>query len=384
MSLACRWLALVFCLLAVCAQAAPQQVSERQLAEVRAKIAKLTAGVAKRTQQRDALTAALSRSEKEIASAHTRRRGIKLQQSQARQRLRAIDEERKLQQASLLRETNELARQLRAAYQAGKQERIKMILNQQNPEELGRMLVYYRYLNNARLANLGSLRDGLANLLSLRARAQSENDELEALERAATATLKRLTDAQSERRDLLVKIEKQLQDEGKMLVSLQSQEAELADLLEELSGILADYPISSEAPFSQLRGELSWPVAGQLISDFGEPRAGGRVRSKGIIIGSDAGNEVRAIYHGRVAFSDWLPGLGLLVIVDHGEGLLSLYGYNETLSKSVGDWISPGDVIATVGNSGGQSRPALYFELRKGRNAVNPRPWFKSRPGVVR
>ena len=126
---------------------------------------------------------------------------------------------------------------------------------------------------------------------------------------------------------------------------------------------------------------MTWPIAGALIHDFGQPRAGGDIKWNGVVLAARRGQEVRSIYHGRVAFADWLAGMGLLVIVDHGEGFMTLYGYNETILKNPGDWVAPGDVIATVGESGGQSEAGLYFELRRGTEPLNPRRWITRRPG---
>jgi len=122
-------------------------------------------------------------------------------------------------------------------------------------------------------------------------------------------------------------------------------------------------------------------VAGTLLHDFGQPRVGGQVRWKGVVLAAPRGREVRSVYHGRVVFADWLAGLGLLVIIDHGEGFMTLYGYNETLLKDAGDWVAPGDVIATVGDSGGRPQSGLYFELRQGTKPVNPGQWVTRRPG---
>ena len=158
------------------------------------------------------------------------------------------------------------------------------------------------------------------------------------------------------------------------------QEQVLARLIVELTCILSDYPITSEAPFSDLKGRLTWPVAGTLLHDFGQSRATGSLKWNGVVLAAPRGREIRAIYHGRVIFADWLVGMGLLVIVDHGEGYMTLYGYNETTLKSVGDWVAPGDVIATVGDSGGQSRPGLYFEIRQGTRPLRPGSWVSKRP----
>ena len=127
-----------------------------------------------------------------------------------------------------------------------------------------------------------------------------------------------------------------------------------------------------------MRGKLEWPTNGVLLNDFGQPRAGGSIKWNGVVIGTDQGRDVRAVYHGRVAYADWLPGMGLLLIIEHGDGYMSLYGHNETLYKSVGDWVAPGDVVASAGDTGGRSRAALYFEIRRNGRPENPHGWFRS------
>ncbi len=359
--------------------------SEAQLREVQSRIATLAENVRERTRERDSLTASLADLEQQLAGVQSRRQQLRKDQTAAKKRLQLSEERARLQRESLAGEREELARQLRAAYTSGRQERIKLLLNQKDPAQLGRMMVYYGYLNEERLANIGSLREGLQTLLVLTREADNERQGLERLAKEADALIASLADKRKQRRALLVEIDQRIGEQNQQLAALSRQEQDLATLLSELSSILSDYPISSEEPLSELRGKLAWPVAGTPIRNYGQSRgAGGNVRSKGIVLSADAGTEVRAIYHGRVVYADWLPGMGLLIIIDHGDDLLSLYGYNETLQKVVGDWISPGDVIATVGNTGGQSDNALYFELRNGRSAVNPRPWFRNRPGSDR
>lgn len=358
--------------------------SEKQLREVQSRIERLSRQVAERTAERDALTAGLADIETGIAAAEQRRRELGGEQAAARARLAETEREIARQQTVLAAEHAELARQLRSAYTSGRQERIKLVLNQGSPAELGRMLVYYQYLNDARIDNMSAIEALLGNLASLREDALDTEARLVRLAEQTEALLRSLAADRDARQQLVVKIDRQLADDDALITELRAREQELSALIEELSSILADYPIDAEAPMSSLRGSLTWPVAGTLTSGFGAPRAGGKVRSKGVVLAADAGTDVRAIYHGRVAFADWLPGMGLLIIIDHGEGLMSLYGYNETLQKTVGDWISPGDVIATVGNTGGQSRAALYFELRNGKRAINPRPWFRQAPGAGR
>jgi septal ring factor EnvC (AmiA/AmiB activator) len=154
-----------------------------------------------------------------------------------------------------------------------------------------------------------------------------------------------------------------------------AQEKNLEILISDLINILSDYPINSEESFMDYNGRLDWPVNGKVIHDFGQPRVGGKINWNGVVFAVPRGSEVRAVHYGQIAFADWLTGLGLLVIIDHGDGFMTLYGYNESILKNTGDWVSPGDVIATVGDSGGQRQSSLYFELRKGAKPINPNDW---------
>jgi murein hydrolase activator len=161
------------------------------------------------------------------------------------------------------------------------------------------------------------------------------------------------------------------------LERLHSQQAGLEKLLRELREAMEKYPVEGNDAFAHLRGKLAWPVSGHVLARFGDTRAGG-LKWDGVLVGTERGAPVRAIYQGRVIYADWLPGLGLLTIVDHGDGYLSLYGHNERLYKAVGEKVLAGDAIASAGDSGGSSRPELYFEIRKGGKPVDPRPWFKA------
>lgn len=366
------------------AQAQSRVATEADLAEVRGRIERLTSRVAERTRERDTLTGQLAAVERRLADVQSRRRELRAEQADAGKRLALAEERVRLQREALASERDALGRQLRAAYTSGRQERLKLVLNQRSPESVGRMLAYYRYLNDARLTNITALNDGLAKLAALAADVVAEQENLARLAREAETLIASLAEQRDERRRLVADIDRRLAGEQRELDALAAQEAELKRLVDELSAILSDYPVNAEQPITALRGQLTWPVAGRLVRNFGQSLGGAALRSKGIVLAVESGTEVRAIYHGRVAYADWLPGLGLLMIVDHGDGLLSLYGYNETLTKSVGEWIAPGEVIATVGNTGGQSRPGLYFELRQGTRAVNPRPWFRNRPGAGR
>ena len=279
------------------------------------------------------------------------------------------------------KESTALAAQVRAAYMSGSQEKIRLLLNQRDPATLGRLMAYYRYLNDYRAENIESVIAEIKKLDALKSQIAAEEARLGELAGTRYTELTHLNRSQEERAALLASLRKKIDNEGQEVARLAAQEQDLTRLIAELSSILSDYPISSEEPFSAHKGKLTWPVAGTLLHDFGQPRLGGTIKWNGVVLAAPRGREVRAVYHGRIAFADWLAGMGLLVIVDHGDGYMTLYGYNETILKNTGDWVAPGDVIATVGDSGGQSQAGLYFELRRGKQPVNPRQWVTRRPG---
>jgi septal ring factor EnvC (AmiA/AmiB activator) len=357
------------------------RIKEQELAEVRERIAELTEKIERQTRRRDELGAELGEVEAAIGRARVRLEEVETDVRESRARLDDIARQQAERRGELGAEKERLAGQLRAAYTSGRQERIKLLLNQEDPAELGRLLAYYGYLNRVRGENIREVRGQLEALAALRRQEAAEQEKLAELAAEERAELDRLAASRRERERLVAAIEAEIATRGDEVARLRRQEEDLTRLIAELSSILADYPITSEEPFGRLRGRLTWPVAGRLIQDYGQPRGNGRLRWNGVLIAAPAGREVRAVYHGRVAYADWLPGLGLLVVVDHGDGYLSLYGHNESLLKSAGDWVAPGDALATVGQSGGQAVPALYFEIRKGREPVDPGDWVTRRPG---
>ena len=356
-------------------------IKERELEEVRQRISELKESMDDSAAERDRLTAELQDIEVAIAEQRIRLKEIEQQQRFTANRKDALDADLAEREAALDDESAALASQVRAAYMSGSQEKIRLLLNQRDPATLGRLMAYYRYLNDYRAENIEAVMVQIRELESLRAQIAAEEARLAELARSRYAELGKLNASQEGRTALLARLRKKIADEGEEVERLAAQEKDLSRLIAELTTILSDYPISSEEPFSSHKGRLTWPVAGTLLHDFGQPRAGGQIKWNGVVLGAQRGREVRVVYHGRIAFADWLAGMGLLVVVDHGEGYMSLYGYNETILKKSGDWVAPGDVIATVGDSGGQPQVGLYFELRRGTRPVNPRQWVTRRPG---
>jgi len=379
---------ILFFALAVAMPAPAQQsegdltkIKEQELEEVRQRISELKKNIDGRVASRDRLTAELQDAEVAIAERRIRLKELEREREYSAKRKAELEAQLATREAELDEESTELAEQVRAAYMSGSQERIKLLLNQRDPATLGRLMAYYGYFNDYRADNIEVVSAAIRELAELHSQVAAEEARISDLAKARYAELTELNTAQERRQALLASLQDKIADEGREVDRLAAQEKDLSRLITELTSILSDYPIRSEEPFSGYKGRLTWPVAGRLLHDYGQPRASNRLKWNGVVLAAPRGQEVRSVYHGRVIFADWLAGLGLLVIVDHGESYMTLYGYNETVLKNTGDWVAPGDVIATVGDSGGQTQASLYFEIRRGTQPVNPRQWVTRRPG---
>ncbi len=372
---------IVFCLsLAFAAgPAAAETEKDRELARVRLELEALRAEVARDTGKRDELTARLKTIEASLAEVARAVEATSAELAAAEERLADLSRQSKTQEAHLAGERDTLAGLVRTAYVNGRQERLKMLLNQEDPASLGRLMAYYRYFNGQRVGRIDEVQSQLVRIEALAAETEAQTERLADLRAQRAGELETLEAARGERRTVLAAIDARLRESGTQIGRLEQQEATLKALIEELKKRLAEFPVESDQPFATLKGKLAWPVRGTLLGDFGQPRAGRRVKWNGVLVGTERGTPVQAVAHGRVAYADWLPGLGLLIVLDHGDGYLSLYGHNETVNRSAGEWVDAGDVVATVGDSGGQARPALYFELRNKRTPVNPHRWFARR-----
>lgn len=307
---------------------------------------------------------ALRRTEAAIATSE-----IELQRLQAQQATL---------EAGLSQQREALATLVRSAYALGRHEQLKLLLAQDRMADLARVLAYHRYFQADRQQRITGL---IAELRDLAAVARQIEDQRQVLEAARTqqqADLAALETQRGERATVLATLEAGFKDRAARLAALGRDEKSVVRLLEQLRDAVADIPrqVDDTRPFASRRGQLGRPLAGTVLAAFGGRLPDGR-GSDGLLIAGTAGAEVRAVAPGRVAFSDWLKGYGLLTIVDHGDGWMSLYAFNDALLKDVGDWVRAGDPLATVGSSGGQGRPALYFELRRNGQPQDPKPWLR-------
>jgi septal ring factor EnvC (AmiA/AmiB activator) len=356
--------------------AAGPQDPQADLRRVQQRIEQLQRSVRDDVARRDSLAAALRKAEEEVAAARRRLDEVRERARESDQRLRELDAERARQAGRLTAQRDELAAELRAAYVTGQEEHLKLLLSQKDPAALGRMLVYYSYFGKARASRIAEIEAAVARIESLTVEQSAERENLARLEQERALELASLDAARKEREQALAGVQGQIRSNKDAIATLKRQAQALEKLVADLRRALEAAPPASGQPFERVRGRLPWPVPGRIVADFGQSRGGG-LKWNGVLIATERGTEVRAPYAGRVVYSDWLPGLGLLLILDHGGGYMTLYGHNEQLYKGVGETVEAGAVVATVGDSGGQARPELYLEVRKGTSTQDPRRWFR-------
>ncbi len=346
--------------------------AKAKLAAIRLRIADLTHHIGDELRARDAGYARLR--EIEMLIANQRQKWEELRSSQATTQRRLIDlqNDQLHTQHTLDQQYRILAGHLRAAYMTGRQEPLKILLNQTSPVSTGRALTYYGYLTRERTSRIDAIRGQVAHLKELAVAVLKQSDELRILSNQARLQLVDLQATRVVRTETTLTLQKQVSSSNEELARLKREESTVESLVADLERVLQDFPIDTQQPFNSLRGRLPWPVTGHLKAS-----PAGALRN-GVLIETTRAARVRAPYFGRVVYADWLQGLGLLMIVGHGNGYLSLYGHTEVLYKSVGDWVAPGDVIAAFGDTA--TAPQLYFEIREGRKPVDAKRWLKNKP----
>jgi septal ring factor EnvC (AmiA/AmiB activator) len=361
---------------------------EAELRKLNDRIEKVRKSVNDDVQKRDKLSVQLREAELGVAEARKNLDEIRAQRLTAEARLRELEQQQAQRERDLQGERAELAGELRAAYVNGREEQLKLLLNQEDPATIGRMLAYYGYFGRARADRIRGIRDKLEHLALVREKIAAEKTRLEGLEQERELKVVSLKTSQEERARAVSAIDRQIKTRGGEIKRMQSQAASLEKLIGELRKAIEEAERAAAAkrgsrevakapPFEPLRGKLPWPVQdGKVLARFGQARAGGSLKWQGMLIGTDRGSRVRAPYAGRVVYGDWLPGMGLMLVLDHGGGYMSLYGHNEEIFRKVGDTVAAGDVIGAVGDTGGHAQPALYFEVRRGRTPVDPQIWL--------
>lgn len=354
---------------------------QSHLDNIRDKIANILTALGQNKSHRSSVRSELRKLEVNIAKTAKKLRKTQNKHKKSSKQLKSILNELKTLSKKLKKQRRMLAAQLRSAYAMGQQPQLKMILNQQNPTEMGRAMVYYSYLNSARGNEIKGFLASIKKEQQLKSQVIKTKQRLAQLLVTKKHEKKHLSKQRSSRKKILAQLDKDIEGQQLTLEDLHSSRNRIEDLLMSLGELLADIPAQAEnqRPFAQLKGKLPWPIKGKFRANYGTSRMQGDLRWNGVVISADYDTPVRAVSNGRVAFSDWLQGYGFITIIDHNDGYLSLYGYNQALYKQVGDWVEASEVIASVGDSGGQLHPGLYFEIRKQGVPINPKKWCSTK-----
>ena len=415
----------------------------QELGKVQTDIKQINQSIQQIQIKRDLLSKQLRNIEKQYGKTAGSLRDLKDKINQKQQRLKEIKQEIKVRQQDIKLQNKELSGQIKAAYIMGQKEKLKLLLNQQDPSLASRMMVYYDYLNQARLNKLTIIKNHIDVLAQLAEEQQRETKLLKQAIGLRKTQQVDLVKTKQQRETLLTQLNKDFSSKSKQLNQLEENEKELRDLIvllerearrkeaaekaervakakaaeraaekaeiaektarsdrknkniseenteylekEQNTEVVAiSRPekkisppayISTGLPFHKLKGKLPWPIQGKLLKAFGSKRSD--TRWDGVLISAREGTDIRAVTDGRVVFADWLRGYGLLVIIDHGKGYMTLYAFNQSLYKKVGDRVKAGTVIASVGKSGGRSESGLYFGVRRRGKPVNPAHWCR-------
>lgn len=336
-------------------------------------------------------TDALKQSEQAISTANRRLRELAQQQESVGATLSQVQREGRDTQGKIGNQQALLGQLLSHYHLHGQHDSLKILLNQQDPNQLARQLHYYTYLSRTRAALIESLRTNLAHSRELAQLYQEKSAELEQVKSEQARQKVQLEKDKQARKTVLLRINQKITSQRHEIGRLQRDEKRLTQLIERLSRlaqpkkkkIASVYnrslptPEPSGGALQQLKGKLHLPVRGELVNRFGSQREDSGATWKGLFIKSAAGQDVKCIANGQVVFSDWLRGFGNIVIVDHGDDYMSLYGNNETLYKQAGETVRAGDAVAAVGNSGGIAETGLYFEMRHKSRPFDPLGWVK-------
>ena len=366
------------------------------LDDLRTRITRLQQDLESAEESKADATDALKVSEQAISQSNRKLYELERERAATDAVLARITEQSGKAQAAIETQQNLLAKLIYQQYLTGGEDYLKLLLNQQDPNQIARHLHYYSYISRARADLIRDLKGNLAQLQTLTQQAQEKNSELDRIKSERISHKRQLEQEQNQRRTLLSQLSQKIHNQRREISNLQRNEKRLTKLVEQLAKIVApksprkpprqrELPVNTNVPddsradtaFRRLKGQLSLPVRGELVSHFGSPREDGGALWKGIFIRARSGAEVKAVASGRVVFADWLRGFGNLLILDHGGGYMSLYGNNETLYKQVGESIRAGDTVAAVGNSGGNPDSGLYFELRFQSKPFDPLSWVK-------
>ncbi|TWX68609.1 peptidoglycan DD-metalloendopeptidase family protein [Colwellia demingiae] len=351
-----------------------QKQNRAKLSDVQKAIAKQESNIFDANKQRSSLEQQLKNDDLAIAKVAKAINKIETDLETTQEKISALAIKKKQLTIAKQRQELLLAQQLRAAYTTGQHDYLKLLLNQDQSEKIQRTISYYQYLNQARTKEIDNFQVTIAQLLQVSTEHQTQVDQLQQLKDEQLQQDTQFRSSKSQRNKTLKKLSRKLLSSQQQLNKLKAEENNLNQALNKLAALIqAEIDLTG---LSKLKRKLSWPVKGRILHRFGT-RKQGYLKWKGVLISAPISRQVQTIHNGKVLFSDWLKGYGLLTVIDHGNGYMSLYAHNQTLLKSVGDRVETGEPIALIGQSGGLGQSGLYFEIRHQGKALNPKLWCR-------
>ena len=352
-----------------------------RLEKIKRSIAELKKELESTRGSRDELLKSLESSEKNIGELSKKAKKIESELNETQNKLKDLREERDDLQKQRGGQQKQVSSYVNSAYRMGQQSGLRLLLNQKDPSTVSRNMKYFDFMAAARADKIASFISTIQRLDNIEPEISQQAKKLQNQHSSLKKQKDELRDAQRKRKRTLTNLNTSLNTKTEELKSLKSDQSRLQKVLSKVREWVGDIePVKSTKgqPFAKTKGKLPWPTKGKVVKNFGASRVANKLRWEGILIQSPAGAPVRAVHGGRVVFSDYLRGHGLLIIVDHGGGYMTLYAHNQALYKDIGEWVDAGETISAVGNSGGRQESGLYFELRKGGKPTNPRGWFRS------
>lgn len=371
-------LALALTLLLGAAPAASgQEVTPAQIDALKERIESIDDWLADAEKDRSALEQQLAEAERTISRLTRERRSLREQVKKQQQRLTGLQSEEQELTKTLERQRESLERQIRSAWMEGDAPAVKVLLNEINPDNIARTMTYYEYLSRDTVRRLETFHKNLQELKATQAAVLSTRAELAKTEEGVIKRQQELKASRQERQKTLTALNQDIRSRRSEKDELESDRKRLEKLLSEVQQAIANIPSPNESqPFSSLKNKLPWPSQGKVTSRFGDKYADGKLSRNGLLIQTGEEAEVKAIHYGRVVFANWLRGFGLITIIDHGDGYMTLYGHSSSLFTSPGDWVAAGEAIALAGRTGGTENPTLYFEVRHNGKPDNPGRWL--------
>ncbi|WOH36653.1 peptidoglycan DD-metalloendopeptidase family protein [Thalassotalea fonticola] len=348
--------------------------TKKDLSSVKQKIKQQKAAIQLTNEQQQRIQQQLKKDDLAIAKTAAKMNETQVKQKQTKEKINKLNQQQRILATKKKQQEDVLAEQIRSAYSAGHHDYLKLLLNQQGPSKVQRTLTYYQYLNDARMTSIENFEQVLIELSKIEQQQQQQAEQLQILVAEQKQQKQAIETKQQERKQTLKSLNSQILSSKQRLNKLEGEEK---SLIQTLARIQAQLQKEKELKgLSKLKKKLKWPVQGRIAHSFGTKKQG-YLRWKGVLLNAGVGKSIKTIHNGTVLFADWLKGYGLVIVIDHGEGYMSLYGHNQTLLKGVGDRVEIGEPIALVGQSGGQSQSGLYFEIRHKGKPVNPKLWCK-------